>query len=183
MSYTTADAPAIYGMMAEFETPEALVAAAKKTEQAGYTVYDAYTPFPVEELEDAVPRSGPYVGLLVLIGGLSGVLLGFLMEAYLAGEYYPINVGGRPLLSWPAFIPVAYECGILLASFSAVFGMLGLNGFPMPYHPVFNIEQFERASLDRFFLTIESADPKFDQADTTQFLQGLGAASVVQVPA
>lgn len=183
MSYTASDAPAIYGMMAEFESPEDLVAAAKKTEQAGYTVYDAYTPFPVEELEDAVPRTGPYVGLLVLVGGLSGVLLGFLMEVYLAGDYYPVNIGGRPLLSWPAFIPVAYECGILLASISAVFGMLGLNGFPMPYHPVFNVERFELASQDRFFLAIESADPKYDQAATTAFLKELGAASVTEVPA
>lgn len=182
MSHASAERPAIFGMMAEFESPEALVAAARGAEKAGYTRYDAHTPFPIEDLEDAVPRPGPYVGLLVLAGGLSGVLLGFLMEVYLAGEYYPVNIGGRPLLSWPSFIPVAYECGILLASLSAVFGMLALNGFPMPYHPVFNVERFELASQDRFFLAIEAVDPKFDMVATSQFLQGLGAAAVMEIP-
>jgi len=182
MAHTADEPSAIFGMLAEFDTPEALVAAARSTEKAGYTSYDAYTPFPIEDLEDAVPRTGPYVGLLVLVGGLSGVLLGFLMEVYLAGEYYPMNIGGRPLLSWPSFIPVAYECGILLAAFSAVFGMIALNGLPMPYHPVFNVDRFELASQDKFFLAIESDDPKYDAVGTTQFLQGLGAAAVTPIP-
>ena len=132
---------------------------------------DAYTPFPVEPLDDIIPKRGPYLALLVLIGGIVGALFGYGLQYYVAVIYYPLNVGGRPLHSWPSFIPITFECMILFASLTAVLGMLGLNRLPMPYHPVFNVGRFAMASNDRFFLCIEAADPKFDMVATRTFLE------------
>src|SRR5437764_66257 len=171
----------IYGLMAEFEDPTALVAAARRTREAGYRKMDAYSPFPIEELSEALGDHHDRLPLLVLIGGLVGGASGFLFQYWASAIDYPINVGGRPLLSWPSFIPVTFEMTILVASFVAVLGMLGLNGLPMPYHPVFNVERFVNASRNRFFLCIESRDPLFDTRTTAQFLESLEPREVNQV--
>jgi hypothetical protein len=172
----------IYGLMAEFHSPEALVEAASQARAAGYRHMDAYSPFPVEPLDDIIENRGPYLPLLVLIGGITGALLGYGLQYYISVIYYPMNVGGRPYHSWPAFIPITFECMVLFASLTAVFGMIALNRLPMPYHPVFNVPRFAMASNDRFFLCIEAADPKFNTDDTQRFLEGLkpDAVSVVQ---
>ena len=171
----------MYGLMAEFERPEALVAAARKAREAGYTRMDAYSPYPVEGLADALKFKGTMVPLLVLIGGVIGCIGGFMMQYWISGSYYPINVGGRPLNSWPSFIPITFELTILVAALSAVLGMLALNGLPQPYHPVFNVERFALASRDRFFLAIESGDPKFDVDETRALLKELGAKEISDV--
>ena len=149
----------IYGLMAEFDNPSALVAAAREAHAAGYRRMDAYTPFPVEELNEALGLGHTGVAALVLIGGITGALVGYLMQYYIAVIDYPLNIGGRPLHSWPAFVPVTFELTILCAGLFAVLGMLALNGLPMPHHPVFNAPRFALASRDRFFLCIEAADP------------------------
>jgi hypothetical protein len=177
----TAGDPLVYGLMAEFHTPTELVEAAEAATKAGYTVYDCYTPFPIEELEEAMPHRRNWLPFLVLMGGILGGLGGFALAYFTSTVVYPINVGGKPLNSWPAFIPVTFECTVLLASLTAVFGMLGLNGFPMPYHPVFNEKRFALASRDRFFLCIESTDPKFDLDETWSFLSRLHPTQVSQV--
>jgi hypothetical protein len=172
---------AIYGLMAEFERHEALTAAARRAREAGYTRMDAYSPYPVEGLADALGFKGTMVPLIVLIGGVIGCVGGFLMQYWIAGSYYPLNVGGRPLNSWPSFIPITFELTVLIAALAAVLGMLALNGLPQPYHPVFNVERFALASRDRFFLAIESRDPKFDIEGTRALLNGLGAKEVSDV--
>jgi hypothetical protein len=177
----TAGDPLIFGIMAEFHTPTELVAAATQATAAGYTEYDCYTPFPIEELEHAMPHKRNWLPFLVLMGGLIGGIGGFSLAYFTSVEIYPLNVGGKPLNSWPAFIPVTFECTVLLAALTAVFGMLGLNGFPMPYHPVFNEPRFAMASRDRFFLCIESTDPKFDLDTTWSFLSRLHPSQVSQV--
>jgi hypothetical protein len=174
--------PAIYGLIGEFQSAEELVTAARSAQEKGYTRYDAYAPFPVEDLDDVVPNRGPSLPLLVLIGGLSGAAFGYGLQYYISVWYYPINVGGRPLHSWPSFIPVAFEVGILVAALTAVFGMLALNRLPMPYHPVFNVPRFAMASNDRFFLSIEARDPQFDQPDAEAFLEKVGARDITVVP-
>ena len=171
----------IYGLMAEFETPDALVQAARRAFQEGYRRMDAYTPFPVEDLAEAIGFPRSRVALVVLIGGIIGCLGGFYLQYWVHVIDYPVIVGGRPLNSWPAFIPVTFELTILLAALSAFFGVLILNGLPMPYHPVFNVEQFEMASRNRFFLCVEAADPKFEIGKTRRFLEGLGAQGVYEV--
>jgi hypothetical protein len=165
----------IYGLMAEFHSPEALVEAAEKARSAGYRHMDAYSPFPVEPLDDIIEKRGPYFPLIVMIGGIAGALFGYGLQYFVAVIYYPVNVGGRPYHSWPAFIPITFECMVLFAALTAVFGMLALNKLPMPYHPVFNVRRFAMASNDRFFLCIESADPKFNHDETHRFLEGLKA--------
>lgn len=171
----------LYGVMGEFETPQAILHAAKKAREAGYRHVTAYTPIPVEGLAQAIGFRWTAVPLITLLGGLAGGLSGFAMEYWMSVVSYPLNVGGRPLNSWPAFIPVTFELTILGASLSAVIGMLALNRLPQPYHPVFNVERFARASTDRFFLCIESRDPKFHLAETAKFLEGMSAQHVSEV--
>jgi hypothetical protein len=172
----------IYGVMAEFDTPVALVEAAKRTYQAGYRKIDTYTPFPVEGLAEEIGFHRDEVPLVVLIGGIVGGLTGYLMQYWMSAVAYPLNIGGKPYHSWPAFIVITFEMTILFAGISAVFGMLALNGLPMPYHPVFNVPRFTRASRDRFFLVVFSSDVKYDRAATRQFLESLDPRSVSEVP-
>ena len=172
----------IYGMMAEFDTPAALVEAAKRTYQAGYKRIDTYTPFPIEGLAEEIGFHRDEVPLVVLIGGIVGGLTGYLMQYWMSAVAYPLNIGGKPYHSWPAFIVITFEMTILFAGISAVFGMLALNGLPMPYHPVFNVPRFTRASRDRFFLVVFSSDVKYDPAATRQFLESLDPRSVSEVP-
>jgi hypothetical protein len=173
--------PAIYGLMAEFDEPAALVIAAQQTRAAGYTCVDAYSPYPVEELHHALHTESTKLPMLVLIGGLIGCVGGYLLQYWVSAVAYPINVGGRPYHSWPAFVPVTFECTILAAALSAVLGMLALNGLPQPYHPVFNVPRFALASRNRFFLCIESTDPKFDLEGTRRFLETLNPREVSTV--
>ncbi|HEX2229342.1 MAG TPA: DUF3341 domain-containing protein [Candidatus Binatia bacterium] len=171
----------IYGILAEFDNPEDLVSAARETRHAGYRKMDAYTPFPVEGLNEALELGRTWVPLLVLIGGILGAGLGYFLQYYISVIDYPLNIGGRPLHSWPAFIPVTFEMTVLVAGLFAVLGMLALNGLPMPYHPIFNVPYFSLATHDRFFLCIEAADLKFDRAATRRFLEGLGPRRVSEV--
>jgi hypothetical protein len=167
--------------LAEFKDAEAAIAAARRVHEAGYRRIDAFSPFPVEELSHAVGHHHTRLPLVVLIGGLVGAAGAYYMMYYASVISYPINVGGRPLHSWPAFFPITFELTVLAASFAAVLGMLGLNGLPMPYHPVFNVPEFKRASRDRFFLSIEAADPLFRADDTRRFLEGLSPEHVFEV--
>jgi hypothetical protein len=171
----------VYGLMAEFSDPGALVSAARSARAEGYERIDAYTPYPVEELDEALGFRHTRLPLIVLIGGIIGAVGGFGLQYWTAVVDYPINVGGRPLFSWPSFIPVTFECTVLFAGLFAVLGMLGLNGLPQPYHPVFNVPRFALASRDRFFLCIEAADPKFDYDETWRFLSRLQPRQVSQV--
>ncbi|MGE0451000.1 MAG: DUF3341 domain-containing protein [Vicinamibacterales bacterium] len=171
----------IHGLMAEFESPTALVTAADRTREAGYVDVDAYSPIPIEELHHAIGFKSTKLPLMVLIGGLVGGSLGFTLEYWVSAIAYPLNVGGKPLFSWPMFIPVTFECSILGAALTAVFGMLALNKLPQPYHPVFNVPRFAEASRNRFFLCIESTDRQFDLARTRAFLESLGPTEVTTV--
>lgn len=163
---------ALYGIMAEYESGEALLEASRRAFAEGYRRMDAYTPFPVEGLAEALGSHGTRVPLIVLIGGLIGCIGGFYLQYWVHVFDYPLIIGGRPLNSWPAFIPVTFELTILVAALFAFFGLLALNRLPMPYHPVFNVDQFQLASRNRFFLCIEATDPKFDRAGTVEFLKG-----------
>lgn len=173
--------PAIYGLLAEFKTPEALIEATHKAHEAGYRKMDAYTPFPIEEVGHALGARGTRLPFIVLVGGIIGAVGGFFMQYYASVIDYPINVGGRPFNSWPSFIPITFETTVLLAAFAAVFGMLGLNGLPQPYHPVFGVPQFEAATRDRFFLQIEARDPEFDLELTRSFLESFNPESVSEI--
>jgi hypothetical protein len=174
--------PPIYGLLAEFDSPTALVEAAQQARQAGYRRMDGYSPFPIEELAEALGFEKSSVPLVVLIGGILGGSLGYLMQYWISVINYPLNIGGRPLNSWPAFIVVTFEMTILGAALFTVLGMLALNGLPEPYHPVFHVERFAFATRDRFFLCIEARDPKFDRAATQKFLEGLKPKQVLEVP-
>ena len=171
----------LHGLMGEFETPEQLLSAAKKAREAGYKRVDAYTPFPIEGLAEAIGTRRSWVPLITLIGGLGGGLTGFGLQYWVAVITYPMNIGGRSLNSWPAFIPVTFELTVLGASIFAVVGMLALNKLPQPYHPVFNVHRFAAASTDRFFLCIEARDPKFNLGETARFLEGVNAQHVSEV--
>lgn len=173
--------PAIYGLIAEFEDPSTLVAAAHRAHHEGYRRMDAYSPFPIEELHEALGMHHTKLPLIVLIGGIVGCLGGFFLQYWVSAVAYPINVGGRPYVSWPAFIPVTFECTILAAALSAVLGMLALNGLPTPYHPVFNVPRFALASRNRFFLCIEARDRRFDVEETRRFLETLNPSEVTTV--
>jgi ActD protein len=171
----------LYGMMAEFATPHDLVAAAEAARAAGFRKMDAFTPFPIERLSEALGHRRSRVPMLVLVGAILGCVAGYGLQYWISAVTYPLNVGGRPYNSWPAFIPVTFEMTILVAGIFTVFGMLALNGLPTPYHPVFNVERFALASRDRYFLCIESKDPKFDEATTRAFLAGLRPSGVFDV--
>lgn len=169
-----------YGLVAEFETPEAIIAATQSAYDAGYRKMEAYSPFPIEELS-AIQKFETKIQYLVLGGGITGLIAGFGMQYYASVISYPLLVGGRPFNSFPSFIVVIFELTILLSAFAAVFGMLGLNGLPQPYHPVFDAPGFDRASQDRFFLCIEAKDSRFDPEKTRVFLEGLAPESVSAV--
>jgi hypothetical protein len=171
----------IHGLMAEFDTPEGLLAAARQARAAGYRRMDGYTPFPVEGLSEALGHPRTRLPLMVLIAGVAGAIFGFVSQYWVTVIDYPVIVGGRPFNSWPAYIPITFELTILFAALTAVVGMIALNRLPMPYHPVFNVPRFALASQDRFFLCIEAADPMFDREETRRFLESLKPREVSEV--
>ena len=174
--------PRIYGLMAEFDSVDSVIAAAHRVHAAGYRKIDAYSPFPLEELSEAIGFEKNGVALVCLIGGLLGGSAAYILQWWINTISYPVNIGGRPLHSWPSFIIVTFEMTILFSGLSAVFGMLALNGLPMPYHPVFNVPQFDAASRDKFFIVIFASDRNYDPVGTRQFLEGLSPISVAEVP-
>jgi hypothetical protein len=178
---STPKAHGLWGLLAEFHTPHGIVEAARAARAKGYEKIDAYTPFPIEELIHEVSPHPSKVPLIVLIGGMIGAIGGFGLCYWASVIEYPMNIGGRPYNSWPAFIPITFECTILLAGISAVVGMIAVNGLPQPYHPVFNVPGFALASRDRYFLSIEADDPRFDREATAEFLRGLDASEVSEV--
>jgi hypothetical protein len=171
----------IYGIMAEFDTPTQLVDAARQVRDAGYTKTDAFSPFPLHEIDEALGIRRSILPFLVFGGGITGLLTGLGLQWFVHVYEYPIIVGGRPFFSLPSFIPPSYELTILFAAFTAVFGMILLNGLPQPYHPVFNVPRFALATREKFFLVIESRDAKFDYEETKNFMQGLNAQEVFDV--
>jgi hypothetical protein len=171
----------LYGLMAEFDSTDDLMAAARSTVKEGYRRVDAYTPLPIEGLAEALDFHDRRLPMIVLIGGIVGGLGGFFLQYWCSAISYPLNVGGRPLNSWPSFIPITFEMTVLVAALSAVLGMLALNGLPMPYNPVFNVPRFLLASRNRLFLCIEARDPKFDLLKTRQFLESMKAREVTEV--
>ncbi len=173
--------PAIYGLLAEFEEPEQLAAATRRAKDEGFRRMDAFSPFPVEGIDELIGKNPTRLPLIVLLGGIIGGVTGYLLQYWTAVIDYPLNIGGRPYHSWPSFMPVTFELTILCAALGTVLGMLGLNGLPQPYHPLFNVERFGLASRDRFFLCIEALDPKFDREKTKQFLNSLKPAGVYEV--
>jgi hypothetical protein len=174
-------APKVHGLIAEFNEPEQLMAAATAAYSAGYRSMDAYTPFPIHGLAEAIGFKKTYVSLFTLIGGLTGCATGFLMQYIATTWHYPYMIGGKPFNSWPSYMPITFEMTILFGSFAALGSMLLLNGLPQPYHPIFNAQNFDRASSDGFFLCIESGDPQFDADRTREFLRGLHAVNVSEV--
>jgi Protein of unknown function (DUF3341) len=178
---TKSEEKGVYGLMAEFDDLNVAVAAARKVYAAGYRRINAYSPYPVEELSEAIGFHKDRVATIVFIGGLVGCLSGFALQYWTAAIDYPINIGGRPFLSLPAYIPIMFELTILFAAFSAVIGMLLMNGLPRPHHPVFNLPSFARATTDRFFVCIKADDPKFQHDATKSFLANLGAREVSDV--
>jgi hypothetical protein len=181
MSHGRDTSPKAYGVVAEFQTPETLLAAAKRANAEGYRDLDAYSPIPVEGLVEAIEWDDNRLGWLVFGGGLAGIATGLGLEWWVSVVAYPHNVGGKPLFSLPAFLPVFYECTILFSAFAATFGMLALNKLPKPHHPIFNSAAGVRASQDRFVLCIEATDPQFDRDKVTRFMETLGADSVEYV--
>lgn len=175
--------PGIHGVMASFESPEELITACERAYADGFRKMDAYTPMPVEGVAEAIGYKKNNVALAVLCGGTCGAIGGYTLLQWIAQIAYPHNVGGRPLNSWPAFIPITFECMILFSAFTSLFCVLLMNGLPQPYHPVFNVPNFTRASIDRFFLCIESTDPKFRTEETLQYLRDIGGNEVEVVPA
>ena len=173
--------PPIYGVMAEFDNPASLVTAAREARARGYRKLDAYSPFPIEALTEALHLPKSKLPLIVLIGGILGGIAGYMMQYFVTVIYYPINVGGRPLHSWPMYIVITFELTVLFAAVSAVFGLLAVCGLPMPYHPTFNVPRFALASRNRFFLCIEAADPLFDRTETESFLESMDAREVSEV--
>ncbi len=171
----------LHGVVAEFSTEGAIIAAARKVREAGYRHTDCYTPYPVHGLAEAMHFKDNRIPWIIFFAALTGFIAGAAMQVYISYYDYPINSGGRPYISWPAFVPVAYECTILFGSFAALIGMLALCGLPRPYHSIFNTPNFERATTDRFFLSIEARDPKFDRVEARAFLESLGADQVSEV--
>ncbi len=172
----------IYGLLAEFNTPTELVMATEAARHAGYRRMECYTPYPVEEAAEALHFHKNRVPLICLMGGIMGLTTAFLMETWINTMAYPLNIAGRPLMSWPAFIIPAYEWTILFAGLSAAFGMIAMNGLPQTYHPLFNAPNFRSgATTDKFFLCLEAIDPKFSLSETRAFLEQFPAVSVVEV--
>jgi hypothetical protein len=171
-----------YGLLAEFDTASALLEAARQAHARGYSEMDAYSPFPVEGLAEALGSRGTSIPLITLSGGIVGALSGYALQYYVHVIALPINVGGRPLNSWPAFVPVTFEMAVLFAALFTLVALLIANRLPEPYHPVFNVNAFARASRDRFFLCVESRDPLFDRDVTSDLLLSLGAREVAYVP-
>ena len=173
--------PGLYGLMAEFDSAAGIVDAALAVHAAGYRKVDAYTPYPMEEVIEALHLHHTHVPKVVLAGGIAGLLGGFGLQYYCSVIAYPLNIGGRPIASWPVWVVPGFETTVLCAALAAVFGTLALCGFPQPYHPVFNVPGFALASRDRFFLCIESNDPQYQPHDTRRFLESLGAREVNDV--
>lgn len=179
MAHTEQIANPVHGVMAEYDSADAVVAAARQTMAQGYTRVEAYTPVPIEELNDIIHKKRTVLPKLVLGGGLSGMATGFGLQYWASVIEYPMNIGGRPYASWTTFIVPSYELTILFAALTAAIGMIALSGLPQPYHPVFNVDRFSMASSDKFFLVIESTDPKF--SDAAEFLKSTGAKGVYDV--
>jgi hypothetical protein len=167
--------------MAELDSPTKLVDGIRRAQQAGYTILEAYTPYPMEEVSEALGRHRSRLPLIVLLSGIAGCLFGFLLQYVTAVHLYPLNVGGRPLNSWPAFIPVTFETTILFAAFGAVLGMFALCGLPQPYHPMFNVPRFSQATRASYFLAVSVRDPRFDREETRRFLARLDVVEVFDV--
>ena len=178
----SAHPPDIYGIAAEFEDSESLMHAAEQARARGYTQLEGYAPFPVEGLPQACGHPKNRIPLIMFGAGIVGAAGGYFMQWYSAVIRYPMNVGGRPLHSWPSFVPLTFELMVLFASVAGFIAMLMLNGFPRPFHPIFNTKNFERASQDRFFLCIQSIDEKFDSEEVRSFLESTGAVHVSEVP-
>ena len=181
MAHAAHTSSSLYGLMAEFDSAQALLDAATRARQAGFTKTEAYSPFPIHGMAEAVGFKENLIPKLVFVAGACGAAGGYGLEYWTQAIAYPMNIGGRPYFSWVSFIPVSFELTILFAAFTAVISMLALNGLPQPYHPVSNAPSFARASQDRFFLAIEASDPKFDLEQTRAFLSGLQPLEVVAV--
>lgn len=175
--------PRLYALLAEYRSTDGVLEAAKKATAQGYKQVEAYSPFPVHGLAEALDHQHTNLPRLVFVGGLVGCIVGFLMQYVLTVHVYPLNIGGRPLNSWPAFVPVTFELTILFAALTTVLGMLALNGLPRPHHPVFSVERFDLSAGDRFYLIISVDDPLFDRAGTETFLESTGPRGVYEVPA
>ena len=177
------DTPPVYGLLAAFETQEGVVRAAQKAHAAGYRQLDAYTPFAVKKLARALGfKKSKKIPLIFLTGGILGAFVAYFIQTYSMARAWPMDIGGRPLNSWPMYIPITFELTVLSSATFGFFGMLILNHLPEPYHPVFNVPEFRRASRDRFFLCIEASDPQFNLADTWRFLESLKPYHLAQVP-
>ncbi|MFM7323035.1 MAG: DUF3341 domain-containing protein [Armatimonadota bacterium] len=183
MAHGSSSAPAVHGIVAEFDDPDALVAAVKRARAAGYRKFDAYSPFPIHGLAEAMEFNDVRIPWMAFFGGLTGCMLGLGFQTFVAVVDYPWNVGGKPLFSWPQFIPITFEATVLCTGLCTFVTQFALNGLPRPYHPMFNAHNFERATQDRFFLCIESRDPQFEASSTTQFLTELGSLQVSEVAA
>jgi hypothetical protein len=171
----------LYGLIAEYEQPLDLVRAARRAREAGYRRVDAYTPFPVEGLSEALGHRDLWVPWIMLTGGVIGCVGGFFFVAWSLGWDYTLNIAGRPNFTWPAYLPITFEITVLLSALAGIVGMFLLNGLPRPYHPVFDAPNFELATSSRFFLCIEAEDPQFDRAKTREFMETLGASQVSEV--
>lgn len=181
MSHPAEPTPALHGLMAEFDSAQELLDAATRARAAGYTRMDAYSPFPIHGLAEAIGFEERLIPKFVFVAGAIGGSLAFGFQTWASAVDYPLNIGGRPYFSWVSFIPITFELTILFAAFTAAISMLALNGLPQPYHPVFNVASFARASQDKFFFAIEASDPRFDLESTRAFLSGLGPREVVAV--
>jgi len=181
-SNPTLETSKLFGLLARFGDTDALIQAAHSLNRQGYRRFDAYTPFPVTGLAAAIGFHRTRMPLVVLVGGLIGLIGGYGLQWWVSVVAYPLNIGGRPLNSWPLFIPVTFELTILVAALFAVLGMLALNGLPQPHHPLFGIPEFDHASTDGFFLCIEATDPQFDKQKTLQVLQNLQPCEIWYVP-
>jgi hypothetical protein len=170
-------------VLAEFETADALIAATRAAREAGYRRMDGYSPYPIGEVADELGFPRSEIGAIMFIGGMIGAISGFLMLSWCVGFDYKIIIAGKPFVSWPMFIPITWELLVLTGSLTGVIGLFGLCGLPMPYHPLFNVPAFDRATKDRFFLAIEAVDPKYKLAEVKSFMQGLAPLSVAEVPA